>query len=55
MPQGCIGYLKGKFAIQSIILRTEILRDDKLKYLLEENKPEGHTNKNNLNIVVGDL
>ena len=52
---GYVGYLKGKFAVQSIILRTEILRDDKLKYLIEANKPEGHKNKVDLGILVGDF
>lgn len=55
MPEGYVGYLKGKFAIQSIILRNEILRDDKLKYLIEENKPEGHKNKKNLGLIFGEL
>lgn len=55
MPEGYVGYLKGKFAIQSIILRNEILRDDKLKYLIEENKPDGHKNKRDLGLLFGEL
>ena len=55
MPEGYVGYLKGKFAIQSIILRNEVLRDDKLKYLIEENKPEGHKNKVDLGLIFGEL
>lgn len=51
MPEGKEGLLKGKYAIQSIILRTEELRDDKLEYLLEEKKPEGHKNKEDLEIL----
>ena len=55
MPEGYVGYLKGKFAIQSVILRNEILRDDKLKYLREEFKPEGHKNKRDLGLLFGEL
>ena len=40
-----------KFAIQRIMLRTEVMRDDKLAYLIEENKPETHRNKFNLGII----
>lgn len=45
MPEGFEGMLKSKHAIQTVILRNEQLRDDKLAYLLEENKPAGHENK----------
>ena len=45
MPEGFEGMLRAKYAIQTIILRNEQLRDDKLAYLLEENKPAGHENK----------
>ena len=55
MPKGYVGYLKGKFSIQSIILRNEILKEDKLKYLVEENKPEGHKNKRDLHLLFGVL
>lgn len=47
--KGFPGYLKGKYSIQSTILRTETLRDDKLEYLIEELKPEGHKNAKKLN------
>lgn len=55
MPEGYVGYLKGKFAIQSVILRNEVLRDDKIKYLREEFKPEGHKNKRDLGLLFGEL
>lgn len=55
MPKGAQGVLKGKFAIQRIILRTEQLRDDKLNYLIEEKKPEGHKNLEDLEILVGEF
>lgn len=51
-PKGMNGLLKGKFAIQRIILRTEIMRDDKLNYLIEENKIEGHKNAEDLGILI---
>lgn len=51
MPQGKKGILKGKFAIQSTIIRTSEMEKDKLDYLQEENKPEGHTNKVDLGII----
>jgi len=51
MPEGKKGMLKGKFAIQSTILRNEQLRDDKYAYLIEENKPEGHKNKVDLGLL----
>lgn len=47
-PKGYEGYLKGKYAVQRILLRTETLRDDKLDYLVEELKPEGHKNLKDL-------
>lgn len=53
--KGKVGLLKGKFAVQRIILNHPSLRDDKLKYLIEANKPEGHTNKFDLNFVKGDF
>lgn len=43
-PEGYVGLLKGKFAVQRIILRNEELLKDKLNYLVEELKPEGHKN-----------
>ncbi len=53
--KGDEGLLKGKFAIQRILLNTETLRDDKLKYLFETNKPEGHQYKYDMDLVVGDF
>lgn len=47
------GKLKGKYSIQRVILRTETLRDDKLEYLVEDLKPEGHKNKKNLGLTFG--
>lgn len=44
------GKLKGKYSIQRVILRTELLRNDKLEYLIEECKPEGHKNKRDLKL-----
>lgn len=49
--EGYVGALKGKFAVQRIMLRTETLRDDKLKYLIESEKPEGHKNDRDLGIL----
>lgn len=53
--KGDEGLLKGKFAIQRILINNETMRDDKLNYLIETNKPEGHTNKYDLDLVVGDF
>jgi hypothetical protein len=53
--KGSEGLLKGKFAVQRILLNHPTLRDDKLKYLIEANKPEGHTNAYDLNFVKGDF
>lgn len=53
--KGMEGLLKGKFAVQRILLNHPSLRDDKLKYLIEANKPEGHTNAYDLNFVKGDF
>lgn len=53
--KGIEGFLKGKFAVQRIMLNTIAMRDDKLKYLYETNKPEGHKNAYDLNWIRGDL
>ena len=45
------GLLKGKYAIHRTIIRNEEMRNDKLNYLHEEHKPEGHKNRFNLEIV----
>ena len=39
-----VGAIKEKPALQTQILRTSTLRDDKLDYLVEENKPLSHQN-----------
>jgi hypothetical protein len=52
---GCEGLLKGKFSVQRIMLNSIELRDDKLKYLEEQNKPEGHKNAYDLDLVLGDF
>lgn len=43
--------IDGKFAVQVIIIRNEKMRDDKLAYLIEENKTDGHQNKYDLKKV----
>jgi hypothetical protein len=53
--KGIEGLLKGKFSVQRIILNTIEMRDDKLAYLIEANKPDGHTNAFDLNFVKGDF
>lgn len=45
---------KGKHSIQRILLRNEELLKDKLNYLVEENKPEGHKNLKDLNILMNE-
>jgi len=52
-PEGTEGLLKGKFSIQRIIVRKREILKDKLAYLIEANKPEGHTNLSDLNLVFG--
>lgn len=54
-PKGMEGALKGKFAIQRVMIRNREILEDKLKYLIESEKPEGHTNLCDLNCVVGDF
>jgi len=53
--KGIEGFLKGKFSVQRILINEITMRDDKLAYLQEENKPEGHTNAYNLNFIKGDF
>ena len=53
--KGSEGLLKGKYSIQRIMLNTEEIRNDKLKYLVEANKPDGHKNAYDLDIVLGDF
>lgn len=52
---GIGGILEGKYSIQRIIIRNETMRDDKLSYLHEENKPADHKNAYDLNRVIGDF
>lgn len=42
--EGFVGCLKGNFAIQKIVIRTSEMLADKLAYLNEDSKPEGHKN-----------
>ena len=51
--KGHEGLLKGKFAVQRIYLNNETLVKDKLDYLIEEKKPEGHKNYSDLNLLFG--
>ena len=53
--KGDEGLLKGKFAIQRILINNQNMRDDKLAYLEEKNKPDGHKNAYDLDIVLGDF
>ncbi len=51
--KGMEGALKGKYSVQRILLNTEEILEDKLKYLLEENKCDGHKNLVDLKEVHG--
>lgn len=42
--EGMEGLIEG-VSVQKVILRTEVLVNDKLDYLIEEKKPQGHKNK----------
>ncbi len=42
--KGMAGIIKGP-GVQKVFLRTKVLVDDKLDYLIEDMKPEGHKNK----------
>lgn len=53
-PEGYVGLLKGKFAVHRVILRNENLLNDKLNYLTEELKPEGHKNLSDLGILLNE-
>lgn len=50
-PEGYKRVCKGKHSIQRILLRNEELLKDKLKYLIENEKPEGHKNLRDLKIL----
>ena len=47
-PEGFVGCVKGKFAIQIVQINNNEIYEDKLKYLQEETKPEDHKNKKKL-------
>lgn len=53
--EGIGGLLKGKYAIQRVMIRNREILNDKLNYLIEKNKPEGHQNLTDLNMVFGDF
>ncbi len=53
MPKGNQGQLKGEYAIQRVLINTREIRKDKLKYLKEKNKEEGHKNLKDLKLVFG--
>lgn len=53
--KGIAGLLKGKFAIQRVMIRNREILGDKLNYLYEANKPEGHRNLTDLEMVYGDF
>lgn len=53
--KGMDGLIKGKYSVQRNLINSEIILLDKLKYLLEENKCEGHRNLKDLNLVFGDF
>ena len=53
-PEGYQRVCKGKYSIQRILLRNEELLKDKLKYLIENEKPEGHKNLRDLDILKNE-
>lgn len=50
-PEGYRRVCKGKYSIHRVILRNENLLNDKLNYLHEDLKPEGHKNLKDLGIL----
>lgn len=54
-PVGYHGVLKGKFAVQRVMIRNRTLLRDKLNYLIEDLKPEDHSNLWDLEEVRGDF
>ena len=52
--KGIEGLLKGKYSIQRVMIRNREILEDKLNYLIEANKPDGHTNATDLGMVFGD-
>ena len=49
------GLIKGKYSVQRNLINTEEILNDKLDYLIESNKCEGHRNLKDLNLVFGDF
>lgn len=54
IEKGNEGCLKGKFSVQRILIRNEEMLKDKLDYLIEANKPDGHQNDYDLQWIKGD-
>lgn len=53
--KGIEGLLKGKYSIQRILINNEDMFKDKINYLYEDKKPEGHKNKYDLKWIRGEL
>lgn len=53
--KGIGGLLKGKYSIQRVMIRNREILEDKLNYLIEAHKPDGHTNATDLGMVFGDF
>lgn len=51
--KGHQGLLKGKYSVQRNLINSEEILVDKLKYLHEKNKEEGHQNLRDLNVLIG--
>lgn len=49
------GCLKGRYSVQRVLIKNEEIKVDKLAYLHEENKQEGHKNLRDLNLIFGEL
>jgi hypothetical protein len=53
--KGGQGPIKGKYAISRNLINNRIMLEDKLAYLIESNKQEGHQNSRDLNLTFGDF
>jgi hypothetical protein len=53
--KGNQGSIKGKYAISRNLINNRIMLEDKLAYLIEENKQGGHQNSRDLNLTFGDF
>lgn len=53
--KGYEGALKGKYSIQRVMINHNEILKDKLKYLKEKNKEEGHRNLKDLKLVFGEF